>query len=246
MRLATLQAKFGRWLQAESAEAATALGGGPGLDVYLNNYRSQLITALESGYPQLQRWLGETAFLAAAAQHIDAAPPRAWTLDAYGADFAETIAQLYPDDPECAELAGIEAGLAAAFTTPDVAPVAIEALGAIDWDGARLRFVPSLTLLPAATNAGALWQALSADATPPPVELLPAPAVVLLWRQGFHPSFRSAEAAEAEAIGQLRAGACFGDFCASMAAARGAEAGAARAGALLGRWLQDGLITAIA
>ena len=245
MRLAALQADFGRWLQAECPDAATRLGGGAGLDVYLNNYRSQLVAALESGFPQLQRWLGETAFLAAAARHIEASPPSAWTLDAYGEDFSATIAALYPDDPECAELARIEWALAAAFTTPDVAPVAVEALDTVEWDTTRFAFVPNLAMLPVTTNAAALWQALVDDTVPPAAQHLPAPGAVLLWRDGFNPSFRTIEQAEATAILQLEAGMPFGALCAALAEEHGEAASAAIVGGWLGAWLRDGLLAAL-
>jgi hypothetical protein len=248
--LAELQAGFGRWLQTECPDAALRLGGGPGLDVYLNTYRSQLITALQSGFPQLQRWLGEAAFLAAAAQHIEASPPSAWTLDAYGADFPATIAALYPDDPECAELARIEWALAAAFTTPDVAPLAAGSLGAgsldaVEWETARFAFVPGLTLLRITTNAAALWRSLAAEALPPAAQRLPEPGVVLLWRDGFHPSFRTIEQAEADALRQLQTGTSFGALCAALAGAHGERRGTEIAGGWLGGWLRDGLIAAI-
>lgn len=245
MTLAAMQADFGRWLQAECPDAAARLGGGPGLAIYLNNYRSQLVTALQTGFPQLRRWLGDTAFLAAAARHVDAAPPSAWTLDAYGADFAATIAALHPDAPECAELAHIEWALAATFTVADAAPLARESLATVAWDTARFVFLPGLTLLPVTTNAAALWQSLASETAPPAARCLAVPGVVLLWRAGFNPSFRTIDQAEAEALGALRAGTSFGALCAALADAHGDSAGAALAGTWLGAWLRDGLITAI-
>jgi hypothetical protein len=245
MMLAALQADFGRWLQAECPDAATRLSGGAGLDVYLNNYRSQLVAALESSFPQLQRWLGETAFLAAAAKHIEASPPSAWTLDAYGEDFPATIAALYPDDPECAELARIEWALAEAFTTPDLAPLSAETLGAVEWETARFAFLPNLAMLPVTTNAAALWQSLVAGTVPPAAQRLPAPGAVLLWRDGFNPSFRTIEQGEATAILQLEAGMPFGALCAALAEEHGEAASAAIVGAWLGAWLRDGLLAAL-
>ncbi|MET3709341.1 hypothetical protein ABIC65_000021 [Sphingomonas trueperi] len=245
MRLAALQADFGRWLQAECPDAATRLGGGAGLDVYLNNYRSQLVAALESSFPRLQRWLGETAFLAAAARHIEASPPSAWTLDAYGEDFPATIAALYPDDPECAELARIEWALAAAFTTTDVAALSVEALGTVEWETARFAFLPTLAMLPVTTNAAALWQSLVDGTVPPAAQRLPAPGAVLLWRDGFNPSFRTIEQAEATAILQLEAGMPFGALCAALADEHGEAGSAAIVGGWLGAWLRDGLLAAL-
>lgn len=246
MTLATLQAAFGRWLREECPDAAARLGGGPGLDVYLNNYRSQLIAALEAGFPQLRRYLGETAFLAAAAHHIEASPPRAWTLDAYGGDFAQTIAALHGEDPAASDLAALEWALAQAFVADDAAPVAIEALGAVDWESARFRFVPSLMLLPIASNAGDIWQALVDAVAPPATCRTPAPAHLLLWRRGFQPQFRTAAPGEADAIALLRGGASFGDLCAGLGARHGAERGATLAGGWLGSWLREGLIADIA
>ncbi|WP_084583396.1 HvfC/BufC N-terminal domain-containing protein [Sphingomonas azotifigens] len=245
MRLAALQADFGRWLRAECPDAATRLGGGAGLDVYLNNYRSQLVAALQSSFPQLQRWLGETAFLAAAARHVEASPPSAWTLDAYGEDFPATIAALYPDDPECAELARIEWALAAAFTTPDLAPLSAESLGEVQWETARFAFMPTLAMLPVTSNAAALWQSLVDGTVPPAVQRLPAPGAVLLWRDGFNPSFRTIEQAEATAILQLEAGMQFGALCTALADAHGEAGSAAIVGGWLGAWLRDGLLAAL-
>ncbi|SFJ70264.1 Putative DNA-binding domain-containing protein [Sphingomonas sp. NFR04] len=245
MRLATLQQSFGQWLHAESTEAAAQLGGGPGLDVYLNNYRSQLVAALEGSFPQLQRWLGGTAFLAAAAQHIETSPPRAWTLDAYGEDFPATIAALYPNDPECAELARIEWALAATFTTPDIVPLSPDSLGAVDWETVRFAFVPNLAMLPVITNAAALWQSLTAGGPPPAAQRLPAPAAVLLWRDGFNPSFRTIEQAEATAIFQLEAGTPFGALCAACATEHGDADSATMIGTWLGGWLRDGILAAV-
>lgn len=193
----------------------------------------------------MRQWLGEPAFLSASARHVEASPPRAWTLDAYGADFPETIAALYPADPECAELARIEGCLAATFTSPDVAPLTADRLGEVDWDQARFEFVPSLALLPVATNAAALWQALSAGTVLPPAQTLTAPRVVLVWRDGFHPSFQTIEPTEAGAICQLQSGMRFGDLCAALAAEHGEGRRAEIAGAWLGGWLRDGLLAAI-
>jgi hypothetical protein len=246
MRLATLQADFGRWLKAECPEAAARLGGGPGLDIYLNNYRSQLIAALESGFPQLRRWLGEAAFLAAAAQHIEAVPPCDWTLDAYGADFASTVSALDPDDAVGPDLASIEWALAQAFVAEDAEPVVIETLGALDWDAALIRFVPSFRLLPVTSNAATLWQALADESMPPPGEQWPKALPVLVWRHGFQPHFRVATPEEAGAIERLHDGMRFGALCTELGEAHGAEQGAALAGAWLGGWLREGLVTDVA
>jgi hypothetical protein len=134
MSLAALQSEFRTWLIDGSPDAAARIGdaAAPGLSVYQNNYRAQLIACLAETHEQTQAWLGGEAFLAAAATHIDATPPSAWTLDAYPVGFAETLTRLYPDDPEVAELAALEWALSRAFTAADATAMTLEALGRID------------------------------------------------------------------------------------------------------------------
>ena len=110
MSLLALQRDFRLWLTEESAEAADRVGAAamPGLQIYRNNYRAQLMACMEDSFPQLRAWLGDDAFRAAAAVHIDRTPPHRWTLDAYPVDLPATLADLHPDDPEIAELARLE------------------------------------------------------------------------------------------------------------------------------------------
>ena len=82
MSLLSLQRDFRRWLTDESVDAATRIGdsAAPGLSVYLNNYRGQLIHCLNNTFPKLRAWIGEDAFETTAALHVDRVPPSSWTL----------------------------------------------------------------------------------------------------------------------------------------------------------------------
>ena len=248
MTLRAIQHDFRLWLTQESAAAATRLGGvkaEPGLAVYLNTYRGQLMTALAETFPMVRAWLGAAAFDAAAARHIERVPPDSWTLDAYGRDFPDTLRLLYPQDPEVVELACLERALSAAFIGPDCAPMALEALGGTDWEQAVLRLMPSFTLLPAATNAAAIWSALTEGSPPPEAALLETPTQLAVWRVGFTPRFRSLEPAEAHALAGIAGGRSFGELCALLVEQHGAADGPAVAGAWLGQWLREGLVSAV-
>ena len=72
MNLAVLQRQFREWLTGEDAEAAACFGdaAAPGLSVYLSNYRSQLMATLADSYPVVRAWLGDSAFLGAAAPEV--------------------------------------------------------------------------------------------------------------------------------------------------------------------------------
>ncbi|MES2055365.1 MAG: DNA-binding domain-containing protein [Pseudomonadota bacterium] len=244
MSLIALQRDFRRHLldEAGAVRSWVAPEALVGLPVYHNAYRVQLTDCLAEAYPQLHAWLGGEGFVAAARCHVECTPPSGWTLGVYGVGFDRTLAKLYPDDPEIAELATLEWMLAEAFEGMDAEALSPVAIAAIDWDRARLSFVPTLRLEPACTNAGAIWSALSANAAPPGAAILPEPAAMLVWRQEFTPCFRTIETIERDALQKMAVGAGFADLCAWLVAARGEAAGVALAGAMLGQWFADGLV----
>lgn len=247
MKLAALQQDFQAWLVDGSEVAAARFGTGaqPGLLVYQNNYRAQLVACLTEGFERVLAWLGEDAFLAAVAAHVDRTPPTSWTLDAYSVGFPATLSDRYPDDPEVAELAWLDWALADAFVGPDAAPPSAELLAAVDWDQAVLILTPTLRIGEATTNAAAIWSALSAGQMPPAAEVLPQPAQLVVWRQAYVSCFRSIEAAEIRAIAQALAGEPFSAICAALVGAEGETDGITTASSLLGQWLRDGLLTGI-
>jgi len=247
MSLLALQRDLRAWLVAGSEDAAARLGAAaaPGLLVYQNNYRSQLVACLEESFAKTRAWLGDDAFLAACIAHIDETPPHDWTLDAYADGLPAALAARYPEDPEVAELAALELALADAFVGADADPLPAARLAGVDWDHAVLAFHPTLRTLTAVSNATDIWSALADDGTPPPARARAAPAAILVWRRGFTTTFRTTDAAEAEALRAMQAGASFGTLCATLVADLGEEAGIAAASGYLGRWIGDGLISGV-
>lgn len=245
MSLLALQRDFRDWLVTGEDSAAAALGGGPGTAVYQNNYRTALVSSLAETFQRLVLWLGEEDFEMAAARYIDARPPSSWTLDAYGEDFTDFVATLWPDDPEVAEIALIDWTVGQVFVGPDAEALAPEALAVADWETAVIHAVPSLLVMPIRTNADAIWQALATDETPPPAEMAPRGTALLVWRQGLEPVFRRAEAHERDVLAWSAAGEGFAAVCARLADTLGEEAAVTTAGTLLGRWLAEGMIAAV-
>jgi putative DNA-binding protein len=247
VRLLAVQQNLSTWLMSESATIAAGFGDGAraGLAVYLNNYRAQLLASLSASHPVLRTWMGDTAFEAAAAKHIDNVPPHSWTLDAYGLDFSETLSELHASDPEIGELARLERELEAAFVGPDSAPLDPASLPGIDWDAAIIQLVPTFRLLSVKTNAAAIWSAITDHETPPPAACLSEPATVAIWRDEFAPRFRVLTADEATVLRQLRAGQTFGAICSALVERQGQERGAAAAGSVLGQSLADHMVRRI-
>ncbi|MFL9839643.1 putative DNA-binding domain-containing protein [Sphingomonas sp. ST-64] len=244
MTLLAMQRDMRAWLTAESETAAANLGAdaAPGLRIHLNNYRAQLIACLAESFERTRDWIGGAAFEAAAATHIDRVPPSAWTLDAYPRDFPATLSDLYPADPEVAELAWLECALGEAFVAPDAATITPADITAVDWDSAVLSFTPTLDLGALTSNAPAIWSALSEGAVPPAAECLTEPGALLVWRQGQLSRFRAIDQLEMQALLHARGGMAFAGLCEQLVLALGEAEGVARAGAYLGTWIADGLI----
>jgi hypothetical protein len=237
MSLTQLQQDFCAYLldrpNAIEAEVTGDIG------VYHHAYRAQLLNCLRDTFDKTWSWLGDDRFEAAARAHIEAHPPSGWTLNVYGEGFDRSLASLYPDDPEIAELAGLEWRLRRAFDGPDAEPVDPSELGAIDWDNAILHAVPTLALGRVTTNCAALWSALAEGVAPPAAERLPEPAAIRIWRLGPSSRFRSIGLAEEQALRLVLAGARFAEICERIAH------DSAEIGQIFGLWLQDGLIAAI-
>ncbi|KRA76395.1 hypothetical protein ASD89_01375 [Caulobacter sp. Root656] len=219
-----------------------AAGGEAGLAVYRHAYRAQLVACLRDTFEQTWSWLGDDGFDATALSHIAAHPPGGWTLDAYGQDFPVTLAGLYPDDPEVAELAWLDWSLRRAFDGPDADPITPEVLAQVDWESAVLTLSPTLTIGSVATNSAAIWGALAEGEAPPAVERLPAPAAIRVWRQGLSPRYRTIDAFERQALAMVLDGCAFARLCEQLGRPGDTERTVEQVGGLLGAWLQDGLV----
>jgi hypothetical protein len=217
----------------------------PGLSVYLNTYRGQLMDVLRESFGTVQAWIGGEAFEGAAATHIERIPPRSWTLDAYALDFPQTLDLIYPDDPEIGELARIERELGLAFVGRDATRLDRATLTGVDWEAAFLELAPTLRILTVTTNAAAIWSSLSAGEPPPAATPLPEPAAIALWRDDFTPTFRTLDAVERGALLKVRHGVTFGTLCADLVAQVGEIDGPVLAGGLLARWLEDAIVVGV-
>ncbi len=246
MKLSMLQRDFRDRLVASSNEATLPhldAKAAAGLDVYQNNYRAQLVGCLELSFPQLRTWLGREAFLDAAIAHIDHHPPHAWTLDAYGIDFDETLQARFPHNPDIHELAWIEWALSESFVAADAIRMSSEELQAVDWDTARICLHPSLRQRTATTNSETIWTALQDGAEPPESEMLQAPGGLIVWRREFTCRLRLVDTIEHEALLSLRDDDRFTTWCDALVDRLGEEAGIATAGQLLADWLAAGIVT---
>jgi hypothetical protein len=244
MNLLTLQRNLRDHLIQGSEDIGREIRGDPSarLAVYHHAYRAQLMDCLRDTFERVWTWLGDAGFETAGQKHIELHPPHGWTLADYGNGFDRTLKDLYPNDPELAELAWLDWSLRRAFDGPDATSLEAVDLSRADWNTAVLYFVPTLSIAPISTNCAAIWTALSEGRSPPGVQRLAAPMALRVWRVGLTPRFRSIDALEQHALQMVIEGATFATICTTIESARHSKA-AEVAGSFLASWLQDGLIS---
>lgn len=224
-----------------------------GIAVYRGNYRAGLVEALKNSFERTARWVGDVAFQQAAAHHVITHPPHSWTLDVAGAGFDRTCAQLFANDPEVAELAWLEWAMLEAFTAANVEPLDAARFASLtagfgddEWARLHIHFLPGAAACEVRHDLRAMWNALGQDVLEYPDAALDAPASVLVWREGERSTFMMGSAEEARAFAALDAGMAYGDLCLMLAgdtaSDEAVEQAAMRAGAMLGRWLNEGLV----
>ena len=241
--LALQRAMVGEMLATDDRPASPSAG----MKVYRSAYRNRLLEALHSSFETTCEYVGVEAFDTAACHHIILNPPASWTLDAYGAGFDLTLAELFAEDPQVAELAWFEWHMQQAFGSPDADPLdpaklASGELANADWDRACIAFVPSFAMRAVRTDCIALWAALDEGVELPAMRERPNDAYVIVWRKDMTTHFRFADPAEGKALAELADRQSFGALCASLAGELGSNAALSQAGGWLARWLQDGLI----
>lgn len=210
-----------------------------GMEIYRNAYRARLIGALESGYERTKRWVGEEAFEAAAAHYILTRPPHSWTLDEYGAQFPEMLAELFAGDPEVAELAWLEWHMQQAFAARDLPELDAAQLGAAGldedgWNELRFTMAAGFTTRPVEHELAELWHGLAPGSTTAPAQPRRAAQHLIVWRQALRPHFRVLDTSEFAVLERLAAGAALG---AAGEAAQSPE----QLGQWLATWLSEGL-----
>lgn len=223
-----------------------------GMAVYRNGYRVRLLDVLADSYPRTARLVGAEAFHQAAAHHLIAHPPSAWTIDLAGEGFADTCAELFVHDPDVAELTWLEWAMQSAFTAADEAPLshagfaaATAAFDAADWEQLVLVPIAGTALRPVTHDLSRLWRSLSDESTQATVERLEVRHWLLVWREGEEAVFALLPGQEGEALNMALHGGTFGEICTRLTERLAPEVAAAAAGAALNHWLDLGLIGSV-
>lgn len=176
MRLAELQASFGRALLGDGAAAALGVCG-DGIDpdarlrIYRHHVLSSLTAALRATYPVVCRLVDERFFAYAADAYIRACPPAGPCLFEYGDSLPEFLAAF----PPCRALsylpdvARLEWALNRALHAPDPEPMDSAHLAAVpaeDLGRLAVQLDPSVSLLASPWPIDRIWRANQPEADP--------------------------------------------------------------------------------
>jgi len=252
MALAGTQHGFQRYLFDSASPIALQVRPGgripveKRLGIYHNAYRVRLVDTLRDTYEKTWIYLGDTLFDQCALAYVETHPPAHRSLRDYGAALPDWLAAQFPDDPDIAELARMDALLRQAFDGADAETVSLKALAGLtadDWETLGFDFVPTLALSPLQFNTPAIWSALDQGEPPPTALRLPASAGLCVWRRGWQPHFRTLDETEFTALSRLCEGARFAEVCQTLNETR-TDASTLIAH-YLRSWLTDGLVAGL-
>lgn len=209
------------------------------LEVYADAYFLRLRDVLAEDFPQVARLLGGEAFDALVRHYLKAHPSTEPSVRHLGRAMAEFI-RGHSDMPAwLADLAALEWARVNAFDAPDDSPLDIAELAQIDpaeWPQMRMAPVRSLEVVTAEWPVHRLW----AEEAPEVLERVPTS--IRVWRRAdFHVRHAPMDQREAAAVSRLLKGSTFAEIC-QVFEDLDERQGAEQAGALLLRWLEDGII----
>jgi hypothetical protein len=197
---------------------------------------------LRVDYPKLKEALGDE-FERLARDYVAAHPSErpsvrhlGGRLPAFLAEHATARAR-----PWLADLARLERTRVDVFDAFDAVPLGPGDLHGVPpdaWADLRFELVPALDVVRSAWPVHEVWDS-------PGERPAERPAVARVWRQDFVVFHVAMDAIEADAFAAVRGGASFGDVCEAVATHVPVESAPAEAGALLARWIEDGLVARV-
>jgi hypothetical protein len=203
------------------------------LGIYRGMCLARLVDVLRDDFADVADAWGTSAFDATARSYVIENPSEMPSIQHVSDRFPEFLEAVLEDRPDLAERAAIDRARLEVFSETDPTALTLE----------RLRAAPaqewgSLALTPIAALR-VITRAWSADDGP----VRPKPHVTRVWRQGFEIFQATVDVTEAGALDLLQAGGTTLEGLALfLASGRPEEEAARQSGALLLRWLEDGIL----
>ncbi len=159
---------------------------GKRFDVYRNNVTSSLIAALETGFPVLQKLLGQDSFKTLATLFLRANPPTSRALSQYGDAMPGFLEGFKPlkSLPYLADVARLELAIRASYHAADSAPLDAAGLDPEALMALTPRLAPATHVLTSRFPIFGIWQMNMQPDAPKP---RPVAEDVLVTRVNFDP-----------------------------------------------------------
>jgi hypothetical protein len=220
------------------------LGPAERLEIYAGMYRARLVDVLREDFPRVRALLGDDAFAALGCRYLAWSPSMHPSARHVGGRFAEFVATDASAPPFLAELARLEWARVQVFDAADAEPLSLAELRSIppaDWPTLGFRRVPASLVIESAWPVHRIWAEAETwgNARLKPV---PEPTIVRVWREERGVSHAAMGAAELRALRALDRGETLAALCAAVALGHDPDAAAAEVGAILLRWIEDGLL----
>ena len=229
--------------------------------IYADMYRARLVDVLREDYPRVAATVGDADFAALACRYLTRHPSTHPSVRYVGRRFAGWIAGEATVAPHLADLARLEWARVEVFDAADAEPLRLadlESLPPHEWPALHLRLIPACLVLESAWPVHEIWASADpeAHADAPaddgasadrageraPEAWTREPTVVRVWREGFSVSHAAMGPDEQRAFRVLARGEAFAEICAAIEDGLDADTAARQVGAILLRWLEDGLI----
>ncbi len=224
---------------AATIEPSRTLKPAGRLEIYADAYFLRLRDVLAEDFPRVAKLVGEETFDGMVRQYLKAHPSTEPSVRHLGRAMAEFIRSREDLPAWLADLAALEWARVNAFDAPDDEPLTMGKLAEIDpaaWPQLRMAAVRSLGVVNAAWPVHRLWAEDNREG------LEPSSTSIRVWRRAdFHILHAPMDKHEAAAVTRLLAGWTFGEIC-QVFDDLDEQQGAEQAGALLLRWLEDGII----
>lgn len=219
-----------------------ALGALDRIDVYAGMYCARLVEALAEDYPRVAATLGPDAFADVAHRYVErhrsTHPSLRWFGREFGAFLSTDGGARHPS--YIAALAHLEWARLEVFDAADAEALEIDDLrrfAAEEWATIRFETHPAVTIVQVQWPVHRVW---AGEAVP--ADWLPQETWLRVWRQGDQVFQAPMDAAERIAFDHLRRRDDFGALCAGLAEIAAADDAPRVAGALVLRWVQDGIL----
>lgn len=164
--------------------------GGPAgarFDVYRNTVAASLTAALETGFPTVQRLVGEPFFKAMAGVFLRACPPGDPRLALYGRRFPGFLRRFAPvrNLPYLPDIARLDLGMRQSYHAADAAPLSTAGMDPAAVMALRPRLAPATLVLSSRFAVFGIWRYNAVAGAPRPGQ---GPQDVLIARPRFDPA----------------------------------------------------------